>query len=34
MPEISLFDDESGESSTESKYCLLTLVLHEQDVPT
>lgn len=31
MPEISLFADESGESGTESKYYLLTLVLHEQD---
>lgn len=31
MPEISLFADESGESGTESKYYLLTLVFHEQD---
>lgn len=31
MPEISLFVDESGESGTESKYYLLTLVFHEQD---
>lgn len=31
MSEISLFVDESGESGTESKYYLLTLVLHEQD---
>lgn len=31
MREISLFVDESGESGTESKYYLLTLVLHEQD---
>ena len=29
--EISLFADESGESGTESKYYLLTLVFHEQD---
>ncbi len=31
MLEISLFVDESGESGTESKYYLLTLVFHEQD---
>lgn len=31
MPEMSLFVDESGESGAESKYYLLTLVLHEQD---
>ena len=31
MPEISLFVDESGESGTESKYYLLTLVFHEQN---
>ena len=31
MLEISLFADESGESGTESKYYLLTLVFHEQD---
>ena len=31
MPEISLFVDESGESGTESKYYLVTLVFHEQD---
>lgn len=31
MLEISLFTDESGESGTESKYYLLTLVFHEQD---
>lgn len=31
MPEMSLFVDESGESGTESKYYLLTLVFHEQD---
>lgn len=30
MLEISLFADESGESGTESKYYLLTLVFHEQ----
>ena len=30
MLEISLFVDESGESGTESKYYLLTLVFHEQ----
>ncbi len=30
MLEISLFADESGESGTQSKYYLLTLVLHEQ----
>ena len=33
MPEISVFADESGEAGTESKYYLLTLVLHEQDKP-
>lgn len=32
MPEISLFVDESGESGTESKYYLLTLVFHEHVV--
>ena len=31
MPEISLFVDESGESGTESKHYLLTLVFHEQN---
>ena len=31
MPEISLFVDEPGESGTESKYYLLTLVFHEQN---
>lgn len=31
MPEISLFVDESGESGTELKYYLLTLVFHEQN---
>ena len=31
MLEISLFADESGESGTESKYYLLTLVFHEQN---
>ncbi len=31
MLEISLFADESGESGSESKYYLLTLVFHEQD---
>lgn len=31
MPKISPFVDESGESGTESKYYLLTLLLHEQD---
>ena len=31
MLEIGLFADESGESGTESKYYLLTLVFHEQD---
>ena len=30
MLEASLFVDESGESGTQSKYYLLTLVLHEQ----
>ena len=33
MVEISIFADESGEAGTESKYYLLTLVLHEQDKP-
>lgn len=31
MLEISLFAEESGESGTESKYYLLTLVFHEQN---
>lgn len=31
MLEVSLFADESGESGAESKYYLLTLVLHEQN---
>lgn len=31
MLEISLFADESGESGTESKYYLMTLVFHEQN---
>lgn len=31
MLEISLFVDESGESGTESKYYLLTVVFHEQN---
>ena len=33
MVEISVFADESGEVGTESKYYLLTLVLHEQNKP-
>lgn len=33
MVEISVFADESGEAGTESKYYLLTLVLHEQSKP-
>ncbi|GEM_PF-2299374 len=32
MAELSVFADESGEIGTESKYYLLTLVFHEQDV--
>ena len=31
MPAISLLADESGESGTESKCYLLTLVFHEQE---
>lgn len=31
MAEISLFADESGETGSESKYYLLTVVFHEQD---
>lgn len=33
MVEISVFADESGETGSESKYYLLTLVFHEQNKP-
>ena len=32
MRELSAFADESGDSSIQSKYYLLTLVFHDQDV--
>lgn len=31
MRDLSIFVDESGDTGTESKYYLITLVLHEQD---
>jgi hypothetical protein len=31
MRELSVFADESGDTGSESKYYLLTLVFHDQD---
>jgi hypothetical protein len=31
MRELSIFADESGDSLSQSKYYLLTLVFHDQD---